>query len=67
MRYQTQCVKIRFKPDSVERVREWAITLNDSRRAEALATLPDENGHPRGGLFGSHHGKARMPGHHLGG
>ena len=42
MPYQTQCVKIQLKPDSLKRVREWATTLNESRRAEALATLRDE-------------------------
>ena len=42
MPYQTQCVKIRLKPNSLERVREWAATLNDLRRTEALATLRDE-------------------------
>ena len=42
MPHQSRCVKIRLKPDSVQRVREWAHTLNESRRAEALATLRDE-------------------------
>ena len=42
MPYQTQCVKIQLKPNSLGRVREWATTLNDSRRSEALATLRDE-------------------------
>ena len=42
MPYQTQCVKIQLKPNSLERVRQWATTLNESRRAEALATLRDE-------------------------
>ena len=42
MPYQTQCVKIQLKPNSLARVREWATTLNESRRAEALATLRDE-------------------------
>jgi hypothetical protein len=42
MRYQTECVKIRLKPNSLDAVREWAHTLNESRRAEALATLRDE-------------------------
>ena len=41
MRYQTKCVKIRLKPNSLERVREWARTIN-SRRTEALVTLRDE-------------------------
>ncbi|NOT45470.1 MAG: hypothetical protein HOP14_12785 [Acidobacteria bacterium] len=43
MRYETRCVKIQLKPDSVERVREWAATLNESRRTEALETLRDES------------------------
>jgi hypothetical protein len=42
MPYQTQCVKIQLKPNCIDRVREWATTLNDTRRAEALATLRDE-------------------------
>ena len=43
MSYQTRCVKIHLKPNSLARVREWATTLNESRRAEALATLGDES------------------------
>lgn len=43
MSYQTQCVKIRLEPNSLDRVREWATTLNKSRRAEAMATLADES------------------------
>ncbi len=42
MSYQTSCVKIHLKPNSLDRVREWATTLGGSRRAEALATLADE-------------------------
>jgi hypothetical protein len=42
MPYPTQCVKIRLKPNSLDRVREWAATLSGSRRTEALATLRDE-------------------------
>ena len=42
MPYQTRCVKIHLKPNSLERVRQWAATLNESRRAEALATLRNE-------------------------
>ena len=38
---QTSCVKVRLKPDSVGRVREWAAELN-SRSDEVLATLRDE-------------------------
>jgi len=41
MNYETRCVKIRLKPDSIEKVREWAQTLN-ARKDEALATLRDE-------------------------
>lgn len=43
MRYQSQCFKIKLKPDSLERVREWARTLHETRRAEALETLRDES------------------------
>jgi prolyl oligopeptidase PreP (S9A serine peptidase family) len=39
--YETRCWKIKLKPDSMERVREWAQTIN-SRKAEALETLRDE-------------------------
>lgn len=42
MRYETQCFKIKLKPASLARVREWAQTLNETRRDEALATLSDE-------------------------
>ena len=41
MSYETRCVKIRLKPDSIEKVRAWAKTLNE-RKDEALATLRDE-------------------------
>jgi Family of unknown function (DUF6176) len=41
--FESRCVKIRLKPGSMERVREWAMTLNE-RRDEALATLRDESG-----------------------
>ncbi|HVE56416.1 MAG TPA: DUF6176 family protein [Pyrinomonadaceae bacterium] len=41
MNYETRCVKIRLKPDSIEKVRMWAKTVNE-RRNEALATLRDE-------------------------
>ena len=37
----TQCVKIRLKPDSIERVREWASELR-ARPDEVMATLRDE-------------------------
>ncbi|MDT4954187.1 MAG: hypothetical protein QOJ02_2325 [Acidobacteriota bacterium] len=39
--YKTRCWKIKLKPDAVERVREWAQTIN-SRKDEALETLRDE-------------------------
>ena len=42
MKYETRCVKIKLKPGSLERVREWAKTLNETRRDEAIATLRDE-------------------------
>jgi hypothetical protein len=38
---QTRCWKIKLKPDSIARVRDWAQTIN-SRKDEALATLRDE-------------------------
>lgn len=41
MNYETVCVKIKLKPNSLERVREWAETMN-ARKDEALATLRDE-------------------------
>jgi hypothetical protein len=42
MNFETCCVKIRLKPDSIEKVRTWAKTINE-RRDEALATLRDES------------------------
>lgn len=41
MPYETSCVKIKLKPGSVPRAREWAMVIN-ARREEALATLRDE-------------------------
>lgn len=41
MSYETVCVKIRLKPGSLDRVREWAKTIN-ARKDEALDTLRDE-------------------------
>ncbi len=38
---ETRCVLIKLKPNSRDRVREWANTLN-ARKDEALATLRDE-------------------------
>ncbi len=35
------CTRVRLKPDSIPRVREWASELN-SRKNEALETLKDE-------------------------
>lgn len=42
MNYETRCAKIKLKPDSIEKVREWAKILNE-RRDEAIATLRDES------------------------
>ncbi len=42
MNYETRCVKIKLKPDSIEKVREWAQVINE-RKTEALATLRDES------------------------
>jgi hypothetical protein len=42
MEYETRCMKIKLKPGTLELVREWARTLNETRRDEALATLRDE-------------------------
>jgi hypothetical protein len=41
MNYETRCVKIKLKPNSIEKVRAWARTI-DERKEEALATLRDE-------------------------
>ncbi len=41
MNYETRCVKIKLKQNSLEKVREWQRTINE-RKAEALATLRDE-------------------------
>ena len=41
MNYETRCVKIRLKPNSIEKVREWAETLK-RRETEAIETLRDE-------------------------
>lgn len=42
MNYETRCVKIKLKPNSVEKARDWARTINE-RKDEALATLLDES------------------------
>jgi hypothetical protein len=42
MIFETRCVKIRLKPNSIEKVRTWAKTLNE-QKDEALATLRDES------------------------
>lgn len=42
MNYKTRCVKIKLKPNSIEKVRAWANTINE-RKTEALATLRDES------------------------
>lgn len=41
MNYETRCFKIKLKPNSIEKVREWARTINE-RKDEALVTLRDE-------------------------
>ncbi|HEX8197029.1 MAG TPA: DUF6176 family protein [Pyrinomonadaceae bacterium] len=41
MAYETRCWKIKIKSGSIDRVREWAQTIN-KRRNEALTTLRDE-------------------------
>ncbi|MGI8555578.1 MAG: DUF6176 family protein [Pyrinomonadaceae bacterium] len=41
MNYETRCVKIKLKDNSLEKVREWAKIINQ-RKDEALATLRDE-------------------------
>ncbi|CAN5720185.1 hypothetical protein BH24ACI2_BH24ACI2_14260 [soil metagenome] len=42
MKYETRCIKIKLKPNSLEKVREWARVINE-RKDEALATLRDED------------------------
>jgi len=42
MEYETRCIKIKLKPGNLKRVLEWAKTLNETRREEAMATLRDE-------------------------
>lgn len=41
MYYETRCIKIKLKPDSLEKVREWARVINE-RKDEALLTLHEE-------------------------
>ena len=41
MNYETRCIKIKLKPHSLEKVREWTRTINE-RKDEVLATLRDE-------------------------
>lgn len=41
MKYETRCIKIKLKPNSLKKAREWARVLNE-REDEALATLRDE-------------------------
>ena len=41
MNYETRCIKIKLKPNSLEKVRKWQKTINE-RKTEALATLRDE-------------------------
>ncbi len=40
--YETRCAKIKLRPNSLEKVREWAKVIN-KRKAEALETLRDES------------------------
>ena len=42
MSYETRCVKIRLKPNSIEKAREWSQTIKTCKE-EALATLRDES------------------------
>lgn len=42
MTYLTRGIKIKLKPNSLERVREWARIITE-RKDEALATLRDED------------------------
>ncbi len=39
---EVRCVKIELKPDSLERVREWAAYIS-AHKLEALVTLEDES------------------------
>lgn len=41
MNYETRCFKIKLKPNSLEKVREWAKSINE-RKSEALVSLKDE-------------------------
>lgn len=41
MNYETRCFKVKLKPGSIEKVREWAKTIN-ARKDEAIAALRDE-------------------------
>ncbi|MGI8668723.1 MAG: DUF6176 family protein [Aridibacter sp.] len=41
MNYETRCVKIKLKPNSLNKVSNWAKTINE-RKDEALVTLRDE-------------------------
>jgi len=42
MKYETRCIKIKLKPNSIEKVRKWARIINH-RKDEALATLQDKS------------------------
>ncbi len=42
MKYETRWVKIKLKPNSLEKVREWAKTLNE-RKDKVIETLRDES------------------------
>jgi arabinogalactan endo-1,4-beta-galactosidase len=41
MNKETRCIKIKLKPNSLEKVQEWKRVINE-RKDEALATLRDE-------------------------
>ena len=42
MNFETRCVKIKLKPGSIEKARDWARVINE-RKTEALETLRDES------------------------
>ena len=43
--FETKCIKVKLKPGSLERVREWADELN-RRKEEALETMRGEPAKP---------------------
>ena len=42
MKHETRCIKIKLKPGSIQKVREWARVLGE-RRDEALETMRGES------------------------